>query len=136
MSDQRKRIQRLRLVILVLFGALLASGGYSFNIYRASQQAQAEAMDAAGDARRLAELLTEAQARCDALEEKYLELQARLKEIEQSEGGPPSRATMQQTLEEVEALLEPIKDLIKDDRLLGGPPTPAQWSELTRKKQF
>jgi len=90
MSDQRKRIQRLRLVILVLFGALLASGVNSFRFFRASMQAQAEAMDAASDAQRVAELLTEAQARYDALEEKHQELQARLKEMEHAVGGDQS----------------------------------------------
>jgi len=77
----------------------------------------------------------EAQARYEELEEKHLKLQARLKEIEELHGNARSRATMQQTLEEVEALLEPIKDVIKDDRPLGGPPSPARWEELIRKER-
>jgi len=54
-----------------------------------------------------------------------------LKQVIEELRKAPSRATMQQTLEEVEALL---KDVAIDDVPLGGPPSPARWEELMRRR--
>lgn len=158
MNAQKRvlKTHQLRLIVIVLCGVVCGFGLYASLLrtrlvttelkYRAAQEeldpnareveaAVSLAWQRAEEAQHTADQLRDAQSRYTELERKYQELQAQLKKIEGPEGGARSRATMQQTLEEFEALLEPIKDVIKDDRPLGGPPSPARWEELIKRER-